>query len=283
MVTLNRRQFLLSTVLLPIALRQRPPSKFAARPRPVLPSGTPVGFGVGVPWHGEDFVPGWYTNGQAQLQPAWWYNWKFDRIGEPGYVPMLWKPELGDRFDAAVAAANAHPDQLWLFLNSPDRGAETTTSPANAAALANQWVNATSSPVSMPGIASNQIGIDWLKAYLDAGGPQPDVWHFHLYGFRHADEWLSGFSGTFADWYLAEGGNRPVILSETNGTTSSFEQQRSIMNAIVGVLAEDSPVVAIGWYSDHDPFDDFTAADLLHADGSLTALGQFYAGLNKTP
>lgn len=280
---LDRRQFLQAAILLPLILKNRSPSRFAPLGRPPVPAAMPQGFGLSIPWQNEDFSPGWTDRTLAALDPPWWYDWKFESIGRKGYIPKLWRPALDARFDAAVQAANSHPNVMWFLAYDPDRGSEPHETPKNAAKIGQEWAKSTSVLYAGPGVVCDYNGIAWLKAYLDAGGPIPDAWNIHVYGAKDSATWRQAVEGVFADWYLAEGRKLPIIISQTNSAGQEFVQQRSVMVEVLSMLQEFSPIVAAGWYADRDPLHTMAWADLIRDDGSLTELGQFYAAMDKTP
>lgn len=192
---IDRRHFLQAAAMLPFSLslplvmKYRTPSKFDPLPRPPVPAAMPQGFGLSIPWQNEEFAPGWTDRSLAALNSPWWFDWKFDSIGRPAYIPKLWHPKLDAHFDAAVQAANSNPDTMWLIAYDPDRGSEPPETPQNAAAIGQEWVQATTVLYAAPGVVIHANGLDWLKAYLDAGGPMPDAWNIHLYRSVDSSAW----------------------------------------------------------------------------------------------
>jgi hypothetical protein len=285
-MTIDRRQFLTLTLLLPLLLKSRRPSVYTQQDRPPIPNAIPQGLGLAIPWQNEEYRPGWTDRSLQTFDPPWWFNHKFDAIDHPDYVPMLWQPALDERFDEAVQTANSHPDKMWFLSHEPDRGDGVIEKPATAAKIARDWVESTSVLFASPGSISNDNGVNWLKGYLDAGAPLPDVWHIHVYGERDSVAWRNEIEGVFADWYLSEGGNRPVIISETNAASRQTHHQIAVMVEAVEMLREMSPIVAVGWFADKHPWDAWPWADLIRADGTLVALtelGQAYANMDKGP
>ena len=280
---LDRRQFLMASILVPLLLKSRKPSVFSEVDRPPIPNAIPQGFGLATPWQNEDYHPGWTDRSLQSFKPPWWFNWKFDAIDRQGYVPMLWRPAQDAHFDQAIQAANSHPNKMWFLSHEPDRGNGVIEKPATAAKVARKWTESTSALFSAPGALSNSDGVKWLKAYLDAGAQTPDVWHIHVYGEQDGVAWRNELEGVFADWYLSEGGGRPIIISETNASGRTYHQQVSVMVEAVAFLRELSPIVAVGWFADKHPWDAWPWTDLIHVDGALTELGKTYVGLNKGP
>jgi putative glycosyl hydrolase len=238
-----------------------------------------VGFGVGIPWQMAETDETYYDRALTSLRPRWWYNWKFDQIGKPGYIPMFWRPELTDMktWDKAVALANEHPEVPWLLYNEPERYA-STANPKEAAIIMKEWVKVTTNTFSIAGLLTSVDDVSWLRTYLNAGGPIPDAWHFHIYGYSRPIDWLRALGGhTFLDWYQRYGAKRPVAITETNANTvSSIKVQGQIMLDIILILKLFPFVLGVGWYAAYDVFDLWPWANLLDADGNVTELGAFY-------
>ena len=282
-IVLDRRQFLAVSILLPMLRKRRTPSLYAKLERPPIPNGMPLGFGLGIPWQNEDFHPGWTERSLRTFKPPWWYNWKYDAIDEPGYVPMLWHPARDARFDESVQLAAGHPTKMWLLSHEPDRGNGVIMDPAGEARIAREWVASTSALFAAPGTLSNGNGVDWLKAYLDAGAPVPDAWHIHIYAEKDGAAWRASLEDRFAEWYLAEGQGRPIIISETSASGQESWHQISLMAEAAAFLRERSPIVSVGWSADRHAYDIWPWTNLIREDGTLTDAGRYYLRLYKGP
>lgn len=237
-----------------------------------------TGLGVGIPpLHGEiDDV--YEAACVATLRPAWWYDWRYKstRYIFPPYLPMVWAMRMDDAANRAMIASRYGP-RLWLLGNIDKIGGELSslTTPQQAADMSRWWHDAASGTFACPGVLLNQTAapLDWLDAYLRAGGVVPEAWHVHNYAWVEA-QW-DGNLTPFLLWMQRRGVQRPVIVSECASWDQSLPAQQAIMDRVATVL-EQGNIQAACWYSSHDPFGVFVAADLLHSDGSLSALGEHY-------
>ena len=247
-------------------------------PPPIPPEIEQIGFGVGIPWQLGESDPAFYEKVLAALNPPWWYNWQFDQIAHPDYLPMFWRPQKGQVWDTAVAAANAYPDREWLLYNEPERG-ESLADPVKAASLVSDWVKETSGKFSLAGLLTSVDGVGWLERYLDAGGPLPTSWHFHIYGYGSGNEWIDGLEGqTFIKWYKQFGAGLPVLISETNSNVNQSVEEQAILMIDIFLLLEIIPIVrGVGWYSAYDVFERWPWSNLIDKEGRLTELGSFYS------
>lgn len=276
---LNRREFLAVAAASPFVYLPYISNRNASEPapEPELPEFEQIGLGVGIPWRPAETDPTYYDGILAALRPPWWYNWKFDQIGRPGYIPMFWRPEKGRQWDHAVEAANAYPDKQWLLYNEPERGI-SQADPVEAAGLVRDWVAETHNDFSIAGLLTSVDGVGWLERYLDAGGPLPTSWHFHIYGFENGVEWLKGLQGeTFLEWYIEFGAELPVIITETNANVNQSVEEQVVLMFDIFLLLEFAPFVSgVGWYSAYDVFEQWPWSNLVDAEGKPTPLGEFY-------
>ena len=143
-----------------------------------LPQPTPpAGLGLGAPWQSGDNVPAMLE----RLRPAWWYDWRFEQCGAPGYVPMIWSGALwAEHATVLTSLFERRPDTFWLLWNEPERADQANMSAAGTAVLTRQ-IAAHGIQYAAPGVALTRDGYLWQHDYLAAGGPVPHCWHVHIY------------------------------------------------------------------------------------------------------
>jgi len=225
----------------------------------------PTGFGVGIPWQRAENEPAWYYDALDRLHPAWWHNWKYDRTGMAGYYPMLWRTDM-ESLAAALPTMREYADRLWLLGNEPERVQQSNTEPHTFAATV-QALRAVMPelPIALPGILWNDEGRAWLAEYKAAGGPLPDVWHFHIYCYSADQVW------SIVDHMRSAYGDRPIIISEIAGAVDDANED--VMRGVRRALA-DGRIQAAAWFSAYDEV--WPDPNLLTDNCTLTRLGDVY-------
>ena len=218
----------------------------------------------------------------AGLRPGvgWWYDWS--NQGNPGssgieFVPMMWgSSSLGGSIPAAA--------KFLLTFNEPNFHAQSNLTAAQAASYWPQLqAKAAGLPIVGPGM--NFCGPDsacngtspyqYLKDFFAAC---PDCQVDYV-----AVHWYNCDLPSLKD-YLEPGGSlegfeqfgKPVWLTEFScDTSASKADQEAYMRAAVPYLEGNPHVFRYSWFSASN----IPNAQLLNSDGTLTALGQVYAGL----
>jgi hypothetical protein len=102
----------------------------------------PSGLGIGLPHQCyEDY--GMDLDAMLEtLQLPWWYSWKADCIGRPGFVPMLWdgNVERMAEFTSVVSAAAELPDMVFLW-NEPESAKQANMTPTEAVTAKRETVH----------------------------------------------------------------------------------------------------------------------------------------------
>ena len=226
----------------------------------------PEGLGVGIAWQRGD---AWAARSLELLQPPVWLNWVFDHLEDPRYLPMAYSLAAGPQNVYLEAATRGHP-RLWLLGNEPDFGS-TYTDPVVAAASVQRWRAEYSGPIACCGTVlwDGDWWRQWLDAYLAAGGPVPDVWHFHVYtGYPAPDTPLVDHLTAFRAWMVSRDVARQLLISETSWPYGFAAQNRAWMADLALAVADDPDLLAAIWYSDNDWHDLWLMTDLLSEDQS---------------
>lgn len=263
---MRRRELLKAAALTPLALM---PQYTQRLPLLSLPnSATPTGLGVGAPWQEPQHV----TSMLADLRPAWWYDWRFEQCGAPGYTPMIWNdcvwsnnsPMLESLFDR-------RPDLFWLLWNEPERTDQANMSPDSAA-----WMTAALAEYGIryaaPGVSWGKNGMDWMDAYLAAGGPIPTHWHIHIYHTLTPAQWSLRWA-SWRVWMRESDCERPTIVSETNAWTEGIDGQCIMAEYMAEMLRTDDLLQAVAWFATRWEAWGVGHPDLLNADGTPTDVG----------
>ena len=218
----------------------------------------------------------------AGLRPGvgWWYDWS--NQGNPGgsgveFVPMMWG-------SASLGSALPSGSRFLLTFNEPNFHAQSNLTAAQAAGYWPQIeAKAAGLPIVGPGMnfcgpdsACNgtspyQYLKDFFAACIDC---QVDYVAVHWYNcdlpslkdYLEPDGSLEGF----------EQFGKPIWLTEFScDPSASAAEQEAYMRAAVPYLEANPHVFRYAWFSASN----IPNAQLLNSDGSLTALGQVYAGL----
>ncbi len=258
----------------------------------------PQGWGVGIP---PETLPGTWA-GQAVLdllQPAWFYNWQPDPVGERAgsvFVPMVWDGTLDTRHASRL---EDHPGETWLFMNEPERPEQANTDPATAADLTRDflrmaWDEGGEFQWCAPGVAVNMDdhdGLAWATEYVQdirrRGISRPSYWHVHCYRSTTAAQFWQGW-GNWRLWYEVWGVGAPVVISEVCAEAASYANQTAVMLAVDSLL-QSGEVTAAAWFSSHKsdvsqwPQSTLTTIDAVAQTVALTPLGQHFVGLALYP
>jgi hypothetical protein len=214
---------------------------------------------------------------------GWWYNWAMKGSGDNGveFVPMMWgKTDV----NTAVAAGAS----FLLTFNEPNFHAQSNITAEDAAALwpkVEEQAHAAGVPIVSPGMnfcgpadACNNgtSPYDYLRDFFAACSDcQVDYVAVH---------WYNCDLPSLQD-YLEPGGSlegfeqfgKPIWLTEfsCDGKASVADQEKYMREA-VPYLEASSHVFRYSWFS-ADPIPN---AKLIADDGSPTALGNVYLGLD---
>lgn len=214
----------------------------------------------------------------TQLAPPCWHNWQAHpiRFADPGYTPSVWRP-TDSNVSATGRLAAANPGRTWLLWNEPESHDQANTPPEVAAGLTAKYMDAIGNN-GITACCGNMIstnGIDWLNAYLAAGGRKPNVWHVHVYGLDVAG-WQAALNYWWW-WHSQHGEGKPTIISETSLMWASATEQAKLLQYLQGY--NDSRVLAVYWFSSfvEPTVPSWAGSALLDASLNKTALGELYA------
>ena len=224
----------------------------------------------------------------SQPGVSWWYDWATKGTGGAtgvAFVPMIWGSA---DLNGPIPAGSSYV----LGFNEPNFKAQSNLTPQQAAA---DWpkVEALAKPLGIPlvspavnfcGSSTNSSGCSdpqvtdpytWLKDFFAAcTGCEVDYVAVHWYncdlpslqGYIDGNGSLQGFVQF----------GKPIWLTEfsCDGSHPVADQQK-YMEAAVPYLESNPNVFRYSWFSSSA----IAPAQLMNADGSLTALGTTYVGL----
>lgn len=268
---------------------------------------TPSGLGICVPWQTEPILS--LSKVRSLLKPKWMYNYFSNQIGEGGYVPMLWRPTPGDAQWVAAAADVRATGRFYLLFNEPEYSGQSNTAPEVAAAICNQWRNATRVKVNGQfvypawggvGLLVNDEGIDkslaYADAYLAAGGKVPPVWHIHIYAWSasHFEAlWHRWFAWMYNNRVKYPGVMRPTLVTECASWDSTPARQIEVMQKAHAMIIADKWLEGVCWFSSlygsqkaewkrSDAFTFRVSGESITSDGTLTPVGDALKQLNTS-
>lgn len=246
---------------------------------PNMPRG--IGFGVAHQQGGD-----YGRMAVETLDPEVWMNWTFneDCIADEYCTPVVFTMQRGPWGDYAIEVAQANPGRFIMLGNEPETDTTMFVEPAEAAAYARQFVSETDNPWGCCGVMLlREPGIEWgngwawdtwLDAYLEAGGPLPDVWQVHYYD-AFVGRWHERLD-VWRTWASERGITRPVIVAETGFPYGQPSYNALLVEAIGEALDSDPDLLAVYWYSVHDYHGIWHDTDLLDGDGALTPVGEAF-------
>lgn len=224
----------------------------------------------------------------AALRPgiSWWYNWLTGMQQSAAgleFAPMVW----GDGFSVNDVVANIPQGaKVLLGFNEPNFFEQADLSASQAAALWPQLeqiaqqrgLELVSPGVNFCGDDANKTGpchdtnpVDYLTEFFaQCQGCKVDHIAVHWYNC----------DGASLSWYLDQFRHfgKPIWLTEFacayDGDTS-VQGQEAYMREAIPMLESDPQIGRYAWFSG-DPLPN---ARLINGDGSLTPLGEVYAGL----
>ena len=276
---LTRRDFGKLASIAPLAAMSQPvPTPIYEQYVPLLtlPVDAPAGLGVGAPWQSADDIPAMLE----KLRPAWWYDWRWEQCGSPGYVPMIWSDAIWAQSKEHIVAMFARrPELFWLLWNEPEIADGQANMAPDLTATLTAEIAGHGIRYAAPGVSLTASGYRWLDAYMAAGGPVPPVWHVHIYWAQEPAQW-SGAWAKWLGWMKANHAERPTIISETNAWTESAHGQRRMIEHVAGLLDTEPLLRAVAWFATR-----FTWGAghpmLIDEAGDLTETGRAFAAVRN--
>jgi hypothetical protein len=199
------------------------------------------------------------------LGGEWWYDWTSPLDLYSAKVPMLW---------SGLPSTNIPSDYTgWILaMNEPNVSTQLNITPSEAVSRLNAL--RTSYPYAKILCCGVSIWAgDWTEDFWDLGG-RPDAWHVHAY----TEEWITPtfvqseltewHTLTGGDYWISEFGSPAGSLSDFQAVMTWFEQQSWItrVSAYTNRQPEGAPW-AIG-----------EGVEMVNDDGTLTPIGEWYAG-----
>lgn len=252
----------------------------------------PEGWGVCIPQ--ENGSPEQAMREMALLQPQCVIDWQVEPymdVSAYTYLPMVrpirW---TGTAYRSQVEARlRAHPGDVWLLGNEPERPEQDNCTPLEFADMACEFL-AVAQEIdeefqwAAPGVwvgADTYDGLAWATEFIQImsrrrGISRPSYCHAHGYRSSSLAQFRAGWNRWRA-WYNTWGRGTPVILSEVCGEAASLSVQKQIMSEVNTLLAGGEIVAAL-WFSSH-LCNDWLSVPLTATTGSataLTALGTYW-------
>ena len=276
---MNRRNLLKLGAMAPVAAMSQPvphPVYEQRLPLVTLPVDAPAGLGVGAPWQSDDDIPAMLE----KLRPAWWYDWRWEQCGSPGYVPMIWSDAIWAQSQEHIAAMFARrPDLFWLLWNEPEIADGQANMAPDLTATLTAEIAAYGIRYAAPGVSLTASGYRWMDAYMAAGGPVPPVWHVHIYWCLEPEQWAKSWLA-WVHWMQANDCVRPTIVSETNAWTEGDFGQRAMLEYLAEAVADVELLRAVAWFATR--YNEGTGhPHLLNEDGDLTSVGRTFAAVRS--
>jgi hypothetical protein len=202
------------------------------------------------------------------------------------FVPMIWGHAGAEQSSAGIASAIGtmvtKGYKTVLGFNEPDNTTQSNISVATAISL---WpaFNNPAIQIGAPGAQANTTGVAWSTDFIAQVNANPslrvDFIAIHWYGWNagSCEANASTLEGHIRK-IEALPGNRPLWLTEwgclNNSDTGSAAVTLAHVTGAVAMFARHPRLERYAWY----PWAGPTHA-LNNADGSLTALGAYYASL----
>jgi hypothetical protein len=227
------------------------------------------------------------------LKVSWYYNWMQSAdapCSSPSvggeFVPMIWGHAGAEQSSAGITSAIStmvsKGYKTVLGFNEPDNTTQSNISVATAISL---WpaFNNPAIQIGAPGAQANTTGVAWSTDFIAQVNANPslrvDFIAIHWYGWNagSCEANASTLEGHIRK-IEALPGNRPLWLTEwgclNNSDTGSAAVTLAHVTGAVAMFARHPRLERYAWY----PWAGPTHA-LANTDGSLTALGAYYASL----
>lgn len=224
----------------------------------------------------------------AELHVSWYYDWTPRPVAQAPtaeFVPMIWG---GSKLSAQLEALPSHVPVL-LAINEPDEKKQAHMSVARVVRL---WpaLARRADRISSPA-AEKAMGI-WIDRFLHSAHRRRLKLSFmavHLYGGADSRQflarldaiheryrmpiWLTEFG--VADWDTAPWRRKSAVNRYSEGAVLQF------MKEVLPELERRRYVIRYAWFGAGDGIgEELRTSRLFQADGSLTALGHFYANFD---
>jgi len=225
----------------------------------------------------------------AAVNAAWHYNWNTTLpagISVP-YVPQIWGLKTLPMIQTnGLNSDVAGYDHVLLGYNEPDGAKQSNITVADAIA---HWptLEATGRRLGSPATAGNPTAANsWLSQFMalaKTNNYRVDFICVHWYAPPNAKSFLAEIDAIYAMYQL------PIWITEfspadwnaTDTTPAKFTSQDAInfMNTVIPALNSRDYVERYTWKTRTTEDVNLGFAALFNDDGSLTAVGETYAGL----
>ena len=231
-----------------------------------------------------------------KLKPAWNYSWgsayisKQTRFINSEFVPMTWGGGSVERLEErlkrdVIPQIRRKKVKRLLAFNEPDGKEQANMTVEQALAL---WPTLEKLKIPLCSPSAVHPDREWMKAFMagaEKKGYRVDYIGVHSYGGTSAKHFKDKLKRTYEMY-----GGRPLLVTEFCpadwNTKGDFTKNRMTTKNVMAFAKEVLPwmeeqdwIAGYAWFSFgmHEP-QGYTSA-LIHADGSLTALGRYYASI----
>lgn len=259
------------------------------------PSSSPIGFrlpgkkGVAFTLRDDGQKGSWLENlpKVLALRPHWNYSWGIGRLDEKllptsiEFIPMFWSCKSTQTIDANLSRIRAQKSKIVLGFNEPDKKQQANMSVAQALEA---WpmLESLNLPLVSPSCANAES--EWMESFMNAidrNGLRVDIIGVHHYGGASAQAFRTKLERIFGKY------GRPIIITEfavADWSAKTPEENKFAPAKVLLFMKEILPwlettpwILGYAWFPFGEASPCGTSSALFHSDGSMTALGDYYA------
>lgn len=247
-----------------------------------------LGLGICHPWQNDETGDMTIDEAVAVFPDQLVYNYRWDRIGLPDYIPMNWRPTT---MTPGAGVVESTRGGTWLWGNEPEDPTQGRMTPTEAAEAWSRW-QARARSLGITTIApnvqitdtytqsTNSNGLEWLNEWVRLIGENvPDVWGVHMYWSPTADHWIDKWDDFMSAFWSRHGRGSPVAITEINAYAQPGVHATGVQLAVAQMVKTDPRLCGAFWFATH--FNHWEFADLMTSGGGLTILGENWKRFNE--
>ena len=236
-----------------------------------------------------------------KLNPSWNYSWgtqyisKQTRFIDSEFIPMTWSGRSIERLEHALKEevkpmVRRKKVKRLLGFNEPDGKEQANMSVEQALAA---WPSLEKLKIPLCSPSAIHPDREWMKNFMagaEEKGYRVDYIGVHSYGGTSAENFKAKLKRTYEMY-----GGRPLLITEFApadwNTKGDFSKNRMTTAKVLAFAKEVLPwmeeqdwIAGYAWFSFGIDSPVGYTSSLFYADGSLTALGRYYASItSKNP